>query len=164
MGIVKGRSRAGLFIGFLFIVNVGFCVFAQESSNEERKVCLNGFCLCSYVSTLLCYVCSKLWLIDETCFVLFLIVVDICSAFRREATWWFWVGLWITPEDVGIGFRKVYDKNRVLDFAFLMMMSHVFRANDFVLMMKRGSCSRVHRLQLPPWIFRVCSQAYWLTS
>ncbi|KAL1205376.1 Subtilisin-like protease SBT3.12 [Cardamine amara subsp. amara] len=38
MGFVKGSSKACLFIGFLFILNCGFCVFAQENGNEERKV------------------------------------------------------------------------------------------------------------------------------
>nr|AJP61136.1 At4g21326p-like protein [Arabidopsis halleri] len=38
MGIVKGSPKACLFIGVLFILNLGFCVFAQESSNEERKI------------------------------------------------------------------------------------------------------------------------------
>ncbi|XP_010449086.1 PREDICTED: subtilisin-like protease SBT3.12 isoform X2 [Camelina sativa] len=38
MGIVKGRSKACLFVVFLFILNCGFCVFSQESSNEKRKI------------------------------------------------------------------------------------------------------------------------------
>ncbi|CCF86051.1 exported hypothetical protein [Nitrolancea hollandica Lb] len=57
MGIVKGSPKACLFIGVLFILNLGFCVFAQETSNEERKVCNNGFLVCSNVSSLSCYVC-----------------------------------------------------------------------------------------------------------
>ncbi|EOA16077.1 hypothetical protein CARUB_v10004209mg [Capsella rubella] len=38
MGVLKGRSKACLFVVFLYILNCGFCVFAQESSNEKRKV------------------------------------------------------------------------------------------------------------------------------
>ncbi|CAN8325478.1 unnamed protein product [Cochlearia groenlandica] len=38
MGLVKGRPKTCLFIGFLFLLNCDFRVFAQENSNEERKV------------------------------------------------------------------------------------------------------------------------------